>query len=394
MLTTDRRSFLLGAGALGVCLGLPGVSMAGGTGDRRLVVVLCRGGMDGLAALPAHGDPHYRAARGDMALPAPGADGGIVDLDGTFGLHPALAPLHAAWEAGELLPVHATCIPYRERSHFDAQDILENGTDTAFGADTGWLGRALAHTPEGPAAMALGRSVPLVLRGPAAATSADPTRPARHDDPALERIADLYDGDPWLGPALAQALETQALLARHRPGSLGARRGGAPDPSRAAAIAGRLAATDEGPRTLVLEVGGWDSHANQEPVLRRQLTGLAAAYEALAEAMAPVWDRTVVVVATEFGRAVHANGTGGTDHGTGGVAVLAGGAVRGGRVHTDWPGLRDADLLDGRDLRPTTDLRAVLKGVLRDHLGLDRRVLDREVFPGSGDVRPLDGLIA
>lgn len=388
-----RRAFLQALAALGgAALGGPAAFAAAET-DRRFVLVILRGGMDGLAAVPAHGDPEHARARGDAAVPPPGADGGALDLDGTFGLHPALAPLLPLWEQGALLPLHAVAPPYRERSHFDGQDVLENGTDRPLGAATGWLNRALSIRRGGPPAMAIGRTVPLVLRGPAAATSADPTRPARPDDPWLRAVHDLYAGDPLLGPALDQGLATQAMLAGHQGPRLPGGRAASRDPISAIRVIGGVLAADDGPRIAVLEVGGWDTHTGQKGTLDRQLASVAGSLAALADAMGEAWSRTAVLACTEFGRTVKANGTGGTDHGTAGAALLAGGAVAGGRVHADWPGLSPDALLEGRDLRPTTDVRAVFKGVLRDHLGLDERALDREVFPDSAAVRPLDGLI-
>ncbi|MEQ1508313.1 MAG: DUF1501 domain-containing protein, partial [Myxococcota bacterium] len=244
--------------------------------------------------------------------------------------------------------------------------------------------------------------VPLVLRGAAPATSADPTRAPRVDPRWLDDVHALLDRDPVLGPALAAGIETEALLAPLRPPAAprdrtrGDRDGdGDGDRERegdgdGAAVLGRMLAADGGPRIAVVERGGWDTHTAQDRTLTQGLDGLARSIAGLRDGLGDRWADTVVVAATEFGRTVRGNGTGGTDHGTGGVALLAGGAVAGGRVVADWPGLDDGALLDGRDLRPTTDLRRVFAGILRDHLRVPERAL-RGVFPGG--VAPLDGLV-
>ncbi len=356
-----RRSFLMGLGALGAsALAGARVAVARAETDRRFVLVILRGGMDGLSAVPAWGDPAYRSARGDAAVTEP------LDLDGMFGLHPALAPVLPLYQRGQLLAVHAVAPPYRERSHFDGQDVLENGTEQPFGAKTGWLNRALAALEGQPPAMAVGRALPLVLRGPADVTSADPLRPIPDDERWLDKVRDLYGDDAVLGPALEQGLRTREMLAAHR--------GAAPvrgrDAQATARIVGSVLAASDGPRVAVLEMGGWDTHAQQEGTLQRQLGTLADALLGFADGAGDAWSDTVVLAVTEFGRTVRGNGTGGSDHGIGSVALLAGGAVRGGRVVADWPGLREPDLVDGRDLRATTDVRSVFKGVLRDHLGV------------------------
>ncbi len=386
-----RRRSLLGALAAGGALAVAGPSLAlahpGGADDPRLVVVVLRGGLDGLAAVPAPGDPDYAASRGPLA-----ASAGVVPLDTTFGLHPGLAPLLPRFRRGELLVVHATAPPYHDRSHFDAQDVLENGTARAYGASTGWLARALAATGSPRPAWAVGRQIPLLLRGPGRAASADPLREPRPPSAWRGAVQALYASDPQLGPALAEGLQMQALLARHQPAS--APRRGPEATAHAVQTVARVLASEEGPRVAVLEMGGWDTHANQGPVLERQLGGLGAALAGFAEAMpAPAWRRTAVLVLTEFGRTVAGNGTGGSDHGVGGVALLLGGAIRGGRVLADWPGLGARARLEGRDLRPTTDLRSVLKGVLHDHLQVTDRALGEVVFPDSRPARRMTDLV-
>lgn len=387
-----RRTFLQGLTLGSLALSTGTVAFAEGTGDARLVVIVLRGGLDGLMAVPAHGDPDYAAARGGLALPGPGGAGGVLDLDGTFGLHPALSDLLPLYQRGELAVVHATAPPYHERSHFDAQNVLENGTAIPFGEKTGWLNRALQAQSGAAPALAVGRSVPLILRGPARAASADPLRRPRTEDALLEQVRALYRSDAALGPALEEGLAMQAMLSAQR--APGPRRGKGRKSGRAAveAVAGVLAA-DEGPRVAVFEMGGWDTHSNEVGVLGRQLAALGDALAGFPAAMGPeAWRHTVVIAVTEFGRTVAANGSGGSDHGVGGAAFLLGGAVAGGRVVTDWPGLGRPSLLEQRDLRPTTDLRSVFKGVLHDHLALSDRALEA-VFPGSGGAPRADGLV-
>lgn len=390
-----RRQFLtaMAAASGSAMVALPAWAgpAAASAPDARFVVLVLRGGLDGLAAVPAHGDPHYRRARGDLALPGPSAKGGVIDLDGTFGLHQSLAPLKPLYDAKQLLVAHAVAAPYRLRSHFDGQNVLESGGTQPFATRSGWLSRALPATnPDAP--LAVGKQVPLLLRGPNGASSLDPLRTPRPDDPFHEAVAALYTEDPALGDALARGRAAQRLLARHSDGRTRQRR--TDDGVASARVVARLLSDPEGPRTAVFSMGGWDTHANQGPRLARQLESLGKALEAFSSEMTPaVWSRTAILVITEFGRTVAPNGTGGTDHGVGGVALLAGGAVRGGRVIADWPGLAERQRLDRRDLRPTLDVRSLTKGVLHEHLAIARSRLDTEVFPNSADVAPLRDLV-
>lgn len=391
-LATSRRRFLLAAGAAcaaGLAGSLPMRAAFGSLpGDRRLVVAILRGGLDGLSALPPLGDPDYARQRGDLALEA-GRD--ALPLDGFFGLHRALGTMGELWQAGELLGVQAVASPYRERSHFDAQDLLENGSTAPRGRSDGWLGRALNAAGGAMGGLAVGQNLPLVLQGAAQATTWSPSELPAASASFLARVADLYAGDPLLGPALLQGLKANSLAEEAMQG------GGAPRRAEAAMAegAGRLLAAPNGPRVCVLEIGGWDTHSRQGTGggrLALALGGLDAGLAALKQGLGPLWTETVVVMVTEFGRTVAANGSGGTDHGTASCAFLAGGRVAGGRVLADWPGLAPAALHEGRDLAPTLDLRALLKGVLASQLGLGRATLDRDVFPDSSGVAPLDGL--
>ncbi len=402
----DRRKLFLGAGASLLAAALPRAVVAKAATESRFVVAILRGGMDGLAAVPPHGDRDYRGLRGDLAIAAPGKSDGAIDLDGFFGLHPALAPLHDVHAKRQLAVVHAVATPYRDRSHFDGQDLLENGTETPHAAHDGWLNRVLGLVGGAQTlGLAVGQSVPLILRGPAAVTSWSPVKLPEVSAEFLDKVADLYRDDPVFAPALALGLSDQALVDKvsDAPGVEGGGvkmnmlKRGAGLVKTVTTTVGKLLADPAGPRVAVIDVPGWDTHANQGTSAGRLapvLAGLADGLIGLQQAMAPVWDKTIVLTLTEFGRTAHPNGTGGTDHGTASAAFLMGGAVNGGRVIADWPGLSGTRLYQSRDLAPTADTRAICKAILRDHLGLPPDAIDRVVFPGSGDVRPLEDLVA
>ena len=418
----SRRSFIgtsLFAGAS--TLMASRLALANAPTDSRFVFVMLRGALDGLSAVPPVGDPEYSSLRGQIAL-AKSGEGAALPLEGPFGLHPALKFLHESYAAKELAVLHAVASPYRERSHFDAQNVLESGDPRPHGSTSGWINRALTALPAGKAreaGVALGANVPLAMRGPAEVASWSPTKIAALDEATLARITDLYARDPLLSQRLADALESDAIAneaqaaadAESQDAAM-AMTGTKPDTvverdakekrnynaryaETARAAAGFLK-RDDGPRVAMFDTTGWDTHANEggaQGQLALRLRGLDAAMAALKESLGPVWRHTVVLVATEFGRTAAINGTRGTDHGTGAAAFLLGGAVAGGRVLADWPGLARASLLDSRDLKPTRDLRTVMKGVLRDHLGVPAAALDSKVFPDSAGVRPMDGLV-
>lgn len=389
-----RRSLLTTGATLTLLAPFTRVAAAGRDRDSRLVLMILRGGLDGLGAVPPYAEPAYAQLRGPIALAAPGNDGGVLDLDGTFGLHPALANLHAMYEAREALVVHATATPYRDRSHFEAQNVLEAGSAAPSAAAGGWLNRALAALRDaGDArdAVALADNVPLVLRGELAVTSWAPSRLPVPGDDTLLRVRALYEAaDPALAQSLYDALEIRAIV-----GDTNEQRMDGLRVAPLTSAAARFLASPEGPRIAVLDAGGWDTHQNQgaaQGPLAQRLRGLDTGLQMLKTELAEHWLETTVVVVTEFGRAAAANGTRGTDHGTAGCAFVAGGAVAGGRVLADWPGLSIRDLHDGRDLRPTTDLRALFKAVLHERFGVGEAALARTVFPGSDAVEPLEGI--
>lgn len=393
--TAARRRLLLaglGATALGpwASLSLAANASPSASSDKRFVFVILRGGLDGLSAVPAVGDPDFASARGMLAQFA----GPTLALDNTFGLHPNLAQLHTMYGRGELAVLHAVGLPYRERSHFDAQQLLESGGIRPYELGTGWLGRAMARSKD--KSLALTTTVPLVLRGPGVVDTWAPSALPDPNADLVTRLAALYANDPALATALerARALHFDTAMPPDMGGD------GTPAAGRGgnfvvlAKHAAQFLAQTNGPQVAVLEMGGWDTHANQAnptgPLanyLRQFDAGLAALREGLLAS--GTWSRSVVVVATEFGREVAMNGTLGTDHGTGAAAFVLGGAVQGGRVIADWPGLAKRARFEGRDLKITTDIRAVLKGVLSDHLHVASQRLGTEVFPGSESIKGL-----
>lgn len=400
MLSRRHTLAIFGAGATTLAAGAWSASFAAAPTDKRFIFIILRGALDGLAAVPPYFDRDYRAARGALAFTEPSTETGALDLDGKFGLNPALASLHDLYQRKEMIVLHAVATPYRARSHFDAQDLLENGTERPRGAADGWLNRALGLL--GPAdqrlGLAVGQTVPLLLRGTTPVGSWAPQQMPELDVDFLQRLAALYSRDAVLGPAIAEGLRAQGMnddvLGSDRKMGGAALRG----PQAIRTIAnnvGKLLADPRGARIAVLEIGGWDTHANQGLMTGRlaaQLKALSEAVAPLKESLGPVWAHTVVAIATEFGRTVAINGTNGTDHGTAGVAFIAGGTINGGRVVTRWPGLGAAQLFEGRDLAPTMDLRAPLKAILRTHLGLPAEAIDRAIFPDSRAVAALPDL--
>jgi uncharacterized protein (DUF1501 family) len=417
-----RREFLgLGALAAGGVLLAPRLLLAAnGTRPARFVLVIMRGALDGLATVPPLGDGDYAALRGDLALRA-GGEHGALPLNGFFGLHPSLGFLAQCYGARELTVFHALASPYRERSHFDGQDVLENGSPRAHALTTGWLNRALAHVPAagaGELGVALGQNVPLVMRGAAAVTSWSASKLSALDEDTLARLTDLYAADPLLARRLADALAADVMASGGEAGAMAP--GDAADPSEAGAKTAPTGQEDKyvqnararytevvraaagflrqeaGPKVAVFDTLGWDTHAN-EGGAQGQLAGRLAALDAglatLKQELGPVWRDTAVLLVTEFGRTAAINGTRGTDHGTATAAFLVGGAVAGGRVIADWPGLSARALYERRDLAPTLDLRSVLKGLLHEHLLVPPRELDAGVFPDSAAAAPLRGLL-
>ena len=405
-----RRELLLGSGALFAWAYAPKLARAEGR-DPRLLVVVLRGALDGLAAVAPAGDPNWVSLRGDKALLVSG-NTPALPLDTFFALNPAMPHLHRLYKSQQATIVHATATPYRERSHFDGQDVLESGLAKPGAVDTGWLNRALALiqpdgriNPQGGKAFAVGPVTPLIVRGTAPVMSWAPQQLLPANEDTQMRLLDLYH---HTDPKLAQALqERRHLIALGQADDAAGKAVNPAQPAGAARVrayfgevagaAARYLGRADGPRIGALSLVGWDTHINEGAAsgqLAALLGALDEAIAAIEKGMGTAWRETVVAVVTEFGRTARINGTEGTDHGTGTIALLVGGALKGGRVIADWPGLKPADLYDGRDLKPTTDLRAVLKGVLRDHLRLDESVLAAAVFPDSAAIRPTPELLA
>ncbi len=432
----SRRHLLLGSlGAAAISAAPLSMVLADAPTDRRFVFIVLRGAMDGLAAVPPYGDANYRNLRGALALAEPGQPDGVLDLGGFYGLHPKLTNLKAWYDAGEMLPIQAVATPYRDRSHFDGQDLLENGTATPHGANDGWLNRTLAVLGGQPRlGLAVGDQMPLVIRGKVEVASWAPTNLPKADSGFLALVEAMYrtqkpladtlqaafaaddfatrtlgetakpDNAQMASPPSMQAAAGQ-MTASQMPGggnssqpAAGVKPSGRPGgPQRVMfEAAGKMLADTEGPRIAVLDVGGWDTHTGQGTVdgrLGGNLAQLNLALGALHDALGSVWRKTVIMAATEFGRTAAPNGTGGTDHGTASASFLMGGAVKGGRVLADWPGLAPNRLYQNRDLAPSLDLRAVAKAVLHDHLRIGETQLASRVFPGSAGIAPARGLI-
>ena len=412
----NRRSLL----QLGLATGAAALTArysfaAPAAGDARLVFIIMRGALDGLSAVPPYADPDYARLRGELAIGAPGGSDGALALDGYFGLNPGLSFLQHSFVARELVVLPAVASAYRERSHFDGQDVLESGMTQPHASQTGWLNRALVNLPSAARVsrqrgVALAQNVPLVLRGSAEVASWSPAVLPDLDDDTMRRISERYASDPLLSRRLAEALSTGSEAAQAAQAAAPPMAGDAAAAATMSLVvrstAGRYTETvrtaagflrrDDGPAVAVFDTTGWDTHFNEggaQGQLRTRLSVLDESLRTLKQTLGEVWPRTVVLLATEFGRTAAANGTRGTDHGTASAAFLLGGAVAGGRVLADWPGLSAHALYQQRDLKPTLDLRSVMKSVLHDHLQIASRALDNDVFPDSRVAPYIAGLL-
>lgn len=381
-----RRTLLGRAALTGVFALTPRLVFAAAATDQRFIFIILRGAMDGMSVVMPVGDPNYAALRGALAMP-PG-EAAPFKLDATFALHPAMPRAAAMYAAKEALFIHAVASPYRERSHFDAQNVLETGGTAAYALRDGWLNRLVGALPTGrEPAIAIAATVPMALRGTAPVTSYAPSGLPGATDDLLHRINGLYEHDPLLHPLWAEAMDARTLAQSGTPGGEAVKS----NPAALGKLAAQFLSKPAGPRIAVIELLGWDTHAQQAGRLTAQLRQLDAVLGALQDGMGADWSKTTVLAATEFGRTAAVNGTGGTDHGTGGAAILTGGAVAGGRVVADWPGLSGSALYEGRDLRPTTDLRGVMLGVSAAVFGVDPMRLAPTLFPGARVV-PVEGL--
>jgi uncharacterized protein (DUF1501 family) len=379
---SSRRQFLqIAAAGAGAILVSPRIAFASVVTDRRFVFVIQRGAADGLNIVVPYAEPAYATLRGALAIDASSAR----RLDGTFALHPALVQIGAMYADRQALFVHAVASPYRDRSHFDGQNVLETGSASPYRVKDGWLNRLVAQLPSAREnAIAFAPTVPMALRGNAEVTSYAPSALPQAPDDLLMRVSQLYDQDAQLRP-----LWESAMTARGLAGDAGARQ----DPASLGKLAASFLSRDDGPRIAMIETGGWDTHSAQSTRLANQLKALDTMLAALRDNMGPAWSKTTVLVATEFGRTAAANGTGGTDHGTGSVAMVLGGAVAGGRVIADWPGLAPRDLYEARDLKPTTSLDSLIAGVASEGLGLDPQRTARALFSQTVATKPLTGIV-
>jgi uncharacterized protein (DUF1501 family) len=381
----NRRSFVTALGSTAALLPGLGGSMvfARAATDRRFVFVIQRGAADGLGTLAPLGDPSFVSQRGILAEDFAQA----TKLDSMFALHPALSNIGALYGAEEALFAHAVASPYRDRSHFDGQNVLETGGSAAYSVRNGWLNRMLALLPRDEAkGIAIAATVPMALRGPVEVASYAPSALPDASDDLLGRVSMLYANDPQLHAAWEQATATRMLTSDMAGG-------GGRNAAATGALAARLLSAPGGARIAMIETGGWDTHAQQRGRLAAQLRGLDGMVAALKQGLGPLWANTVVLVATEFGRTVKINGTQGTDHGTGSMAMLLGGAVQGGRVVADWPGLSDAALYEGRDLKPTLELDTLIGSAVAGHFGIEGPQAMAALFPESSRARVIGGLV-
>lgn len=389
----DRRQFLQAAGATAMTAFMQtSTAFARTPGDNRLVCIVLRGALDGLHALPPYADADYRSLRPLIAVPKPGEEKGAIDLNGYFGLHPGLAPLESLYAAKELLFIPATATRYRRRSHFDGQNMLENGSGKPFGARDGWLNRAIVGMNGGNRrlGLALGPSLPLLMQGPASVQTWAPSSLPKADGEFLHQLARVYAGDPLFASALADA--TGAIKPKL---SRNMMRGRTPRNQQfavAAKAAAQLLARADGPRIAVMDMQGWDTHFGQDNRLTRLFGQLSEGIADLKLGLGDAWAKTAILVVSEFGRTAAENGNRGTDHGTGGLAMIAGGAVKGGRIAGRWPGLSAKNLYEGRDVRPMNDFESIFKAALIGHMGLRENFVEDKVFPGSRNTKMMEGL--
>lgn len=379
----DRRSFLIRSGAFAGLALAPRMAFAKAETDRRFVFIIQRGAADGLGTIGAVGDPAFAGARGQLAADFATAK----KLDSMFALHPAMTSLAGMYDAKEALFAHAIASPYRDRSHFDGQNVLESGGTGAYQVKDGWLNRMLGLIPSGEAkAIAVSATVPLALRGPHEVSSYAPSALPQASDDLMMRVASLYQGDGQLHGLWTEAMNTRMLT-----GDLTV--ANAANAAATGTLAAKLLAPANGARIAMIETGGWDTHAGQRGRLAAQLKGLDAMIAALKTEMGPAWSDTMVLVATEFGRTVAVNGTGGSDHGTGSAAMLIGGGVKGGRVMADWPGLGQSALYEGRDLKPTLGLDQFVAGAVAGHYGVEPGKAMATLFPETKGGAAVSGLV-
>lgn len=394
-----RRDTLKSVAALGLAGALPSRALtASAETDRRLVVIVLRGGMDGLGAVPAIGDPDFASVRGQLGDGSAPRGGDAFSLDGTFGLHASLPTLHAMWRDGDLAVAHAVHSVSRNRSHFDAQDLLETGLNHLSSTSSGWLNRALAWYGEPSRRMGLasGYAIPVIMTGANGVRIWSPRRLPEADGALLSVLGQMGSGDAPLRDAIREGADSVERDRRLLGADAATSHPSIRDLEAITQLAratGRFLGEPDGPRIATFDIDGWDTHASQTIYFSYRMPVLDGAVAALKQGLGPAWEKTAVAVVTEFGRTVRPNGTTGTDHGTATAALIAGGAVKGGKVHADWPGLKARDLHENRDLKPTMDIRSVFKALLIQHMAMDPDFVERTVFPESDFARPVPGLV-
>jgi uncharacterized protein (DUF1501 family) len=383
----NRREFVMGLSAAGLLTGFSKLSMAAPGSGNRMLVLMLRGAMDGIDALRPIGDSRFSALRSAIT---DNADIGFK-ISSEYALHPSLVYANSLFQKKQLLPIIAVAPPYRLRSHFDAQDCLENGTDKPGGARDGWLDRCVQAMP-GSEGLALAAVMPLIFRGGGKVTNWSPPLKQSADDGLLQRLQTLYANDEILSENFTKALQAEQA-GIDKPSMMSSTGRAAGQLTAMMTAAGGFMSKTNGPRIAFVEDTGWDSHRGQAAQLKRKLAELDAGLKAFNDAASSIWSQTVVMIVTEFGRTVALNGTGGTDHGTGGLMLLSGGAIEGGRVLGQWPGLAANELHEGRDLRTTTDMRSVFKSIVAKHLNIAERSIEDQIFPNSRNIRLMDGVI-
>ena len=378
----NRRNILGVMGASAATFALPNMAFAKTGGNKKFIFILQRGAADGLIALAPTGDSAFETMRGGFVRDLEDAH----KIDSYFTMHGALTNMARLYGEKQLVLAHAISSSYRDRSHFDGQNVLETGAATPYDLNSGWLNRLIGLLPDGRRkAIGFGKTLPLALRGEYPAASYTPNAGRDPNANLLTRISDLYSDDPKLSSAWEQALQTRDMV-----GEVG--KIGRSDYAAIGELMSRLVKGPEGASIATYETTGWDTHTGQSFRSKSELGRLDAFVEALQAGLGEDWDNTVIVVATEFGRTVRMNGTQGTDHGTGSLAYVLGGAVRGGRVVSDWPGIGPSNLLDDRDLMPTTSLELLMAGVIGDHFELDSGKVAHELFPGATKGVPVSGI--
>jgi uncharacterized protein (DUF1501 family) len=372
MMMLSRRFFLGAGGAAVAAASMPRMAFARANSSRRFVFIIQRGAADGLSILAPTGDPEFSGLRGEFDQDLHNG----TKLGSFFTLHPALAEAAKMYAAKEALFVHAVASPYRDRSHFDGQNVLETGGSAAYQLKDGWLNRLLGLLPAADSkALALSDTVPMALRGSNQVSSYAPSKLAGPSDDLLQRVAAMYQSDTQL-----HALWSEAVATRMTAGNIDAT---GQNGAALGTVAAKLLSGDSGARIGMIETNGWDTHSGQRARLAAQLRNLDAIVASLKSGLGTDWANTLVIAATEFGRTARPNGTGGTDHGEASVAMLLGGAVAGGKVLADWPGLSAGALYEGRDLKPTTALDSLIAGALAQHYGLQPGRTMAALFPQS-----------